>query len=206
MKDKIKAIVFDLGKVLVNYDHNIAVRRISALEGIDQKKINSFFLTTKFCQLFEEGKISPEDFFHEVKKNLHLKINFDQFCSIWNEVFFQDADNKEVCQLITQLAGKYKIALLSNTNILHFEYIKKYFFIFNSFDRIFLSYQLGFVKPDPKIYLKTIELLDISPSEIFYTDDRKDLIDQAVQLEINSFVFLSAKKLREDMQSCGIVL
>lgn len=206
MEDKIKAIIFDLGKVLVNYDHGIAIRRISEIEGISQDKISNFFFNTAVCQLFEEGKISSEVFFEEVKRNLNLKIEFEQFCSIWNEVFFLDSDNKEVYQIIKKLSKKYQVVLLSNTNILHFEYIKKTFPVFDNFNQLFLSYQMGFVKPNPEIYLKTIELLGVCAGEIFYTDDRKDLIDQAAALGIQSFVFNSAKKLKQDLLNCGVLV
>ena len=66
----IKAVIFDLGNVLIDFDHNIAAKRISPLSGRSPKEIFNFFFDSGITGLFEEGKIPAEEFFFKVKESL----------------------------------------------------------------------------------------------------------------------------------------
>ncbi len=202
----IKAILFDLGNVLVDFDYSIAARRIAHFCGVSHKEIPSILLDSNITSLFEEGKILPEDFFLRLKDLLGLRVSYKVFVPIWNEVFFLSAKNRSVYSLANRLRDKYTIAVLSNINILHYEYLKKHFPIFGIFHAVFASCNMGLVKPDVKIYVKALEALGVSPQEAFYTDDRQELVKGAQALIINSFVFKNAKKLKDDLIGSGVVL
>ncbi|MBN2831097.1 MAG: hypothetical protein JXL82_02305, partial [Candidatus Omnitrophica bacterium] len=152
----IKAIVFDLGNVLVDFDYSIAAKRMAHFSGIDFKNIPRILLSSDITGLFEEGKILPEDFFLKIKDMLNLNISYERFISIWNEVFFLSAKNRSVYSLANGLRKNYRIAMLSNINILHYEYLRKRFPVFNIFDEVFISCKMGMIKPDPKIYIKVL--------------------------------------------------
>jgi len=154
---------------------------------------------------FEQGKIAPLDFFAKIKEILHLKLSYQAFVPIWNEVFFLNSKNRSVFSLISNLRERYRIALISNTNILHHEYLKKHFPLFSIFNQIFLSYELGLVKPDPLIYQKTLESLDVRPQEVFYVDDRPELVKSGRELGMQAFVFNGARQLQADFLSLGII-
>jgi len=200
----IKAIIFDLGNVLIDFDHMIAARRISHFCAKSPQEIFSLFFESKVTTLFEGGKISPEDFFLRVKEMLKLSIGYETFVPIWNEIFFLSAKNRAVFNIANILSGHYKTAVLSNINILHFEYVKGHFPIFSVFFRVFTSCQMGLTKPDPSIYRKVLEDLDLSADEVYYTDDRKELVESAKKLGIKASVFSGSKELREDLAGAGI--
>src|SRR4030042_6411170 len=96
---RISAIIFDLGKVLVDFDHAIAAKRISAFTTKDPQEIFSLFFDSKLTGLFEEGKISPRDFFSGVQNMLNLEIGYEEFLPIWNEIFFLTEKNQAVYNL-----------------------------------------------------------------------------------------------------------
>lgn len=204
MGKKIKAIVFDLGKVLIDFNHLIAAKRISCFTDKKPEEIYGLFFSSNITELFEEGKISPEDFFRRVQVMLNLKASYEIFLPIWNEIFILSEENIRVYNIAKALRKKYKVALLSNINVLHLEYLKKNFHIFEAFDQIFASCELGFIKPNPLIYKKVLKELRIVPDEVFYTDDREDLIAEAAKLGINSFVYRGTEQLKKDLTSCGI--
>jgi FMN phosphatase YigB (HAD superfamily) len=206
MRCAIKNILFDLGNVLINFDHTIAARRILPFTEKSIQEIYSLFFNSKATEFFEEGKLTPADFFMEVKKMLGLKIEFDAFLPIWNEIFFLTDENRAVRQAALALAARYSLAVLSNINVLHFEYLKKHFPIFEGFHNVFTSCELGYIKPNPLIYQKVLQLLGVSAGEVFYTDDRPELIEQARALGINGFVFKGSEQLKLDLASCGIHL
>ena len=145
-KAKIRGIIFDLGNVLINFDHFFAARKVAALTSLTPQDIYGLFFNSKITKKFEEGKILPKKFFIEVKKKLKLKINYQEFLPIWNEIFFLTADNRKVLDLVKALNKKYSLAMLSNINVLHYEYLKKEFPVFGAFDYIFPSFRMGFIK------------------------------------------------------------
>lgn len=200
----IKAIIFDLGNVLIDFDHMRAARKISQLTGRSAIDIFSMFFDSPLTHQFEEGKISPGDFFSQVKQKLNLKLSYEEFIPIWNEIFFLIPKNLEVHKLALRLKQRYTTALLSNINVLHFEYLKKTFTVFDAFHKIFLSYQLHATKPDSLIYEAILIQLGFRPQETFYTDDRLELIEAAKTMGINGFQFISTDQLKLDLTRMGV--
>ncbi|MFH1397657.1 MAG: HAD family phosphatase [Candidatus Omnitrophota bacterium] len=204
--DNILAVIFDLGNVLIDFDYRIGVKRIALVSPKSPQEIINLFFSSTLTNSFEEGKISPDDFFKEVKASLGLKIGFSEFLPIWNEIFYMTEENKKTFQLAGNLKDNYKLALLSNVNILHLDYIKKEFPVFAMFDHVLASCELGLIKPDPRIYQKIISVLQCQPAEIFYTDDREELIDTAKRIGLRAFVYKGFEQLKRDLSICGINL
>jgi len=201
---RIEAVIFDLGNVLVDFDHTIAAQRISAFTRKDPREIFNLFFDSELTGLFEEGKISSQKFFSRVQGMLNLKIDYAQFLPIWNEIFFLTEKNQAVYNLAKILKKHYKTALLSNINILHFAYLKRNFPIFDAFHNIVTSYEVGFRKPHPAIYEKTLHALEVSPDNVFYTDDRPELVESACRLGIRGFTFKGVEQLKKDFSGNGV--
>jgi len=202
--DKIKAVIFDLGNVLVDFDHRIAAKRIASFTRKTPQEIFDLFFDSQLTEMFEEGRISPGDFFAKVKELLDATLKYEDFMPIWNEIFFLSDKNRGVYDVAKALADKYKIAVLSNINVLHFEYLKNKFSVFDIFPHIITSCQVGHRKPKSPIYEKSIELLTVEPKNIFYTDDRPELVESAKTLGIRGFVFKGVDQLKKDLKSVGI--
>jgi len=201
---KIKGIIFDLGNVILDFDHRIAASKIAEFTGMSGEDIYNLFFDSPATGLFEEGKISPEDFFKIVREKLDLKLNFEEFIPIWNEIFFFSEKNLAAYNIARALKNNYRVALLSNINFLHLEYIKKTFPILDAFHDILASCELKLRKPDARIYLKALEVLGTQAAETFYTDDRPELIEGAKKLGINGFVFRSVDALKVDLAGFNI--
>jgi len=201
---KIKTIIFDLGNVLVSFDHLRAARRISPFSDKTAEEICRLFFDSPLTGMFEEGRISAGDFFLRVKEMLNLRLDYDSFVAAWNDIFFLTEDNKAVYRLARSLARKYQVALLSNINILHWRHLEDNFRIFDAFSKILTSFELGVKKPDPRIYQKALRALGVLPREVFYTDDRPELIAKATELGMRGFVFSGVADLKEALFQAGI--
>ncbi|MCX5668522.1 MAG: HAD family phosphatase [Candidatus Omnitrophica bacterium] len=205
MAGQIKVVLFDLGRVLVDFDHLRSAQRMAAFCSKTPRQIYDLFFESSATIAFEAGKITPEDFYLQVKQMLDLKLSYVSFEPIWNDIFFLSVKNRSVFSLVNNLRANYKTAMLSNINILHHEYLKKNFPVFGVFDKVFLSFQLGFVKPDKEIYNLVIRDLGVSPQEIFYTDDRPELVKSAKSLGIRGCVFTDFGQLTSELRDNGII-
>jgi len=199
----IKAVLFDLGHVLIDFDHLRAAESLSCFTDKSAQEIFNLFFDSELTALFEEGKISPREFFTEVRRMLNLKIDYYQFVPIWNEIFFFSEKNLGVYQLACKIKNTYKFAVLSNINILHLEYIKKTFPLLNTFT-IIASNELGLRKPHPDIYRKALQKLGEPAESVFYIDDRVELVASASKLGMCSFIFKDVEGLKKDLRGAGI--
>ena len=204
MAQEIKVLLFDLGRVLVDFDHLRSAKRIATFCSKTPRQIYDLFFESSATIAFEAGKIAPEDFYSQIKQMLDLKLSYASFEPIWNDIFFLSAKNRSVFGLVNNLRAHYKTAMLSNINILHYEYLKKNFPVFGVFDKVFLSFQLGLIKPDKEIYNVVIRNLGVSPEEIFYTDDRTELIESAKSLGMRGCVFTNFDQLTSELRNNGI--
>ncbi len=204
--DDIKVLLFDLGNVLVDFDPDPAMKRIAGFCSKSPGEILNLLSSSGAVNSFEKGELSAPDFYKRVKEILGLNLGYDSFVSIWNEVFFFSSKNRSVYHIANKLKQNYRIALLSNTNILHYRYIDENFPVLGIFDKKFLSFEIGAIKPERLIYEKVINLLGVLPKDIFYIDDRPDLVKEASRLGINGFVFTGIKQLVRDLSSLKITL
>jgi putative hydrolase of the HAD superfamily len=205
MVNNIEAVIFDLGNVLIDFDHTIAAKRIAEFTDKSPKEIFELFFDSGITGLFEEGKISPPEFFSRVKEMLNLKLDYAAFLPIFNEIFFFTQENACVYNLAKRLKQYYKIALLSNINILHFDYLKKTFPVFDAFHNIITSFEVGLRKPHPLIYQKALRAMGVSSvPHVIYTDDRPELVEKARELGLKSFIFQDTEKLRRDLAGAGV--
>ncbi len=204
MDKAIEVILFDLGNVLVDFDYTISANRISNFCDKGPEEIIKLFLGSGLTTSFEEGKISPEDFFSKVKEMLGLSLSYKAFVPIWNEVFYLSAKNRSVFSLVNQLRNSYRVALLSNINTLHYEYLKKHFPVFGVFHKVFASCELKLVKPDQLIYQRALAELGANAENVFYTDDRPELVESARGLGIKAVVFKEVRQLKADLLNSGV--
>ncbi len=202
MKKRYEYIVFDLGNTLIRFDHNISANKIAKAFNLDAKSIYDAFFDSGLTGPFECGKLSSAEFHAKASELFGFNLSYDDFVNIWNDIFWEDM---EACALARELKKRYKLILLSNISMLHFEHIRKKFDIINIFDELVLSYQVGATKPDREIFDEVVARAGGNRAGLFYTDDRQDLIDAALALGIDSVKFENADKLRIVMKERGIL-
>ncbi len=199
----IKTFIFDLGKVIVNYDHSRITQRIEQFCDYKSEEIHKKIFASTVIHDYDLGKISSLQFFESVKDSLNLRMNFAEFAAVWNSTFDLEPIISE--ELIEKLAAKYRLIVLSDTNELHFEFIKQNFPILQYFDDFVLSYQVGAVKPAAEIFQIAIEKSDCLPEECFFTDDREGNVQGAKSFGINVVQFISSAQFEDFLQKQGLL-
>lgn len=107
-------------------------------------------------------------------------------------------------RIINLLKNRYKLAILSNHSKEWAGYMRQKFDLFKSFDPIIFSCDVGFRKPDPKIYEIALEKLKCDPEECIFIDDKKRNTDAGEKLGIKGIVFENPLKLEKALSELGV--
>jgi glucose-1-phosphatase len=196
-----KAVIFDLGRVLVNFDFK---RGYQALEGLcpyAAAEIPKRLSGTGLVQRFETGLIEPRDFVAEMSAALDLRIDYEQFCGIWSSIFTETLVPEE---MLVGLAARYRLVLLSNTNAIHFEGLRVSHPMLRHFHDLVLSYEVKAMKPQPEIFQAAIARAGCRAEECFYTDDIAEFIAAARKQGIDAVQFQSLAQLERELTARGI--
>ncbi len=203
-----KVFVFDLGRVIFDYDLNKLYEAFSkySVKPFLFKDVESFIYANKeLIFQYEKGQISSIDFYKKIVNVLSLEnLSFEEFSAIWNDIF---TPMQSTIDLINSLSKKCELAILSNTNQLHFDYLyKKYSDFFSNFKKLHLSYLMNARKPEKEIYEQVIKIHNIQPENMFFTDDIYENICSARLAGIKAFQFKNCSKLEQDLKTFGLEL
>ncbi len=200
----IKTVVFDLGGVLIPLDFSRGWRALAPLCGCSTEEIQQRILESDLIDPFERGEIEPRVFVREMNRVLGLSVTYDEFRRLWSSIFPPRTLVEE--NLLTLLHREHRLLLLSNTNAIHFSYVREHYRLLRHFDDFVLSYELGVMKPAPGIYDETITRSGCRAEECFFTDDLEENIEAARRRGMDAERFISQPKLVEDLRARGIPL
>jgi putative hydrolase of the HAD superfamily len=201
-KRKYSAIVFDLGNVLIPFNYNIALNNLNKIEkGLGDKFIEFYKSNYDFHRDFERGKIPEADFISRMLEITDHKIDIETFCRYYADIFTL---NKDVISLLPKLKKNYKLFLLSNTDSIHKKYgWDKYDFL-KYFDSLILSFKVGSVKPEEKIYRTVEKVSGFSSEEHFFIDDIQEYVNGAKRIGWDAVRFVDYQKLISDLKEKNI--
>jgi len=198
----IKAIIFDLGNVLVPFDYAIAVNRLNEKEETLGDAFLSFYRANyEVHRSFERGDLSKEKFISFMLNALHNKIDEETFCKIYSEIF---TVNENVTSLLPKLKKNYKLVLLSNTNEIHKTYGWEQYGFLQYFDKLILSYKVNAVKPEEKIYKAVETFTGLLPEEHIFIEDVLEYVNGAKNLGWDGIQFTGYENLIEELQKRNI--
>lgn len=168
-------VVFDLGKVLVDFDYSIAGRRIAAQSRLSPAEVQQYLDHSPLLYRLETGLMTREEFYEDVRKHTGFTGGFEEFCEFFADIF---TEMPEMTGLQATLKARgIPTFIFSNTNDLAIEHIRRAFPFFANFDGYILSYEVGAMKPAAKIYEELEKMSGKCGAEILYLDDRQENVD-----------------------------
>jgi putative hydrolase of the HAD superfamily len=199
---KIQAILFDLGKVLVDFDIETGVNTLHAASAVSRSRFEEVLWSHNWVRRYELGEISTRDFHAYLCESAGLKMDLPGFCAVWSSVFLPEPIVSE--GLLLALRQKYPLILVSNTNEAHLDYIRSNYRVLDFFDHHVLSYEVGSLKPDRKIFEHAIALSGHPAEALFFTDDREENVLAASQMGMHTHRFTNAARLLRAFRDAGI--
>jgi glucose-1-phosphatase len=172
MSHKPAMVVFDLGKVLVDFDFSMAARRIAARSRKATDEIQALIEQSRFILDYESGRLTRGEFYERVREATGFDGSLAEFGGFFADIF---TAMPEMIELHASLRRRgVPTWIFSNTNDLAIEHIRRNFPFFKDFDGYILSYEIGAMKPDVRIYEALEKLTGRQGAAIVYLDDRPE--------------------------------
>jgi HAD superfamily hydrolase (TIGR01509 family) len=168
-------VVFDLGKVLVDFDYSIAARKIAERSTSPAVDIRKFLDHSPLLYRYETGLMTRQEFFEEVRQATGFGGTIEEFSAFFADIFWEIPPMIELHATLRRRG--IPTYIFSNTNDLAIEHIRRNFPFFSNFDGYILSYEIGAMKPAAKIYEALEQMSGKRGGEILYLDDRQENVD-----------------------------
>lgn len=202
MKRKYDYLLFDIGGVLL--EHSSGQRIIEWMDNpVSNEEMSNIWLFSETVRKYERGLIKSKEFAEGIVKELQLNIDAEAFLEEF--AYFPKGLFPGVEELIKDLSNNYSIACFSNTNELHWSRLCDDFYLDKIVDRSFLSFKIGFMKPDPEAYNYVINALSCEPCKIIFFDDNKVNVEAAKSAGMDAVHVLDFSDMKKQLLSIGIL-
>jgi len=197
-------VIFDLGNVLVHIEPAAFLRSLSIDTPDDRMYYESKII--EIARRYERGDDSTENFFTNLDvlfngrdrrlDHRHGGKDFfsqDDFHTAMISIIGAQVEGME--EIVRRVGASVPLALLSNTNPVHFEYCRQTFPVLQYIPSHFLSYQLKAFKPEPEIFARVVDQISLPPEEILYIDDIPENVEAARNARLMGHQFTGVKNI-----------
>lgn len=202
MKDS-PVFIFDLGKVLVDFDYTVASRKIAARSSRTPADLHAFLGSSPLLVQYESGLLTRQTFFEAVRDAIGFQGDLVEFGSYFADIF---TEIPGTIALHAELRRRgFKSFIFSNTNDLAIEHVRRNFPFFQNFDGYIFSYEVGGMKPQPKIYEAMEALAGRRGADLIYLDDRLENIESGQARGWRAILHESPEKTQRALGSLGVI-
>jgi glucose-1-phosphatase len=200
----LRAIIFDIGRVLIRIDVSRAMQGLAAGGSLSPSELWTAIEKDPRWHDWQEGRISPRDWYLHLAKRFGGNFTFEQFTEVWNRVLDPTPIHEDA--FFEKLSKRYRLALLSNTDPIHVRHMEAAYSFFAFFPARIYSCAVGASKPNPLIYREALRALRVQAQEAVYIDDIAAYVEAAQRLGVCGVQFQSPTQLTSDLKSLGVEL
>jgi putative hydrolase of the HAD superfamily len=195
----LRAVVFDYGMVLTGLPNSEAHAEMVRITGLPVDRFESLYWTDRHA--YDEGKLSGAAFWQKFVHDAKLDLDGPAVDELnrWDARMWTTQNPAMVAWQARLKERGLLTAILSNMGDSVLDSIQREFDWIDRFDVLVWSYQLHIAKPDPEIYLHTLQRLGTRPDETLFLDDKRVNVDAALALGIKAIQFTTIGHLREDL-------
>jgi putative hydrolase of the HAD superfamily len=204
----IDAILFDLGGVFITIDYQATIDAFEKLGFENAQHLYSQAEQAILFEKYETGKISTPHFINNLLKLSNSNPSPNQIVKAWNSMIGDFSI--ESITLLKNLQSKYRLFMLSNTNELHMDLVKrKWQEIENApmesfFEKVHFSNQLGLRKPYPNTFLEVCKINNLDPVKTLFIDDSIQHIVGAQKAGLQTIYLKKITDLAFELKAFGI--
>ena len=201
---KVKAIVLDVGNVLVEVDIAHAITRLGQPADIHlTQKIHAIGQWATY-DAFERGTLHEEQFLHALRAHLAIDLHNTALIAWWNTSLVKLVDGVE--GVLDELIGRMPVYALTNTNPTHYDYFTRHMPLLQRFDRVIASFHVGYRKPETQIFEATAQLIGHAPADLLFIDDLMANVEGARAVGYHAEICeRSSTRLRHILEQYGVL-
>jgi glucose-1-phosphatase len=194
--NSVKALLFDLGGVVIDIDFNLVFLRWAKYANRRVEEIMSRFSFDQFYKAHERGEIESNEYFESLRKSLGIDISDLQFEDGWNSIYKGEIPG--IAKLFRKAKGNLPLHAFTNSNHLHQRvWSKKFSDILSNFQIVFNSSDIGKRKPEAEAFQMIADTIGIHLSEMIFYDDSIENIIGAKKVGLNTVHVRSIKDVEE---------
>jgi glucose-1-phosphatase len=201
---KLRAVIFDIGRVLIRVDIQRVKSALAKGLPFTPEELWSAIEKDPRWPDWQEGRMSPRDWHLHLSKRFSLSLDFEQFKNVWNSAL--DPNPIHRASLFAQLAKSHRLGLLSNTDPIHVEKLESTYDFFAYFPKAVRTYScsIGASKPDPLIFREALRACRVRAEETVYVDDILTYVEAARRLGFTGVHFESPAQLYAELGQVGV--
>lgn len=166
----VKALLFDLGNVILDIDFNRAFTIWAGHAGVPAAELAARYTHDEAYERHERGEIPAADYYASLRDSLGIAINDAQFEQGWNAILV--GEKREITSLLTGLHARMPTYMFSNSNLTHQAYWNRHLpEVVAPFRRVFVSSDIGMRKPEARAFLHVAGEMGVPPERILFFDD-----------------------------------
>jgi len=196
----IKAVIFDLGGVIVRTEYQAPRQHLAESFGMDYDEIDKVVFgggPNGSAARASVGEITEEQHWLNVMKV--LKQPASEYERIREEFFAGDVVDLAIIDFLRSIKTSYKTGLISNAFSGLRDYIVREKFD-DAFHSMVISAEVGVAKPDAKIYHIALEQLQVQPDEAVFVDDFYENIEACEKLGMKGVHFKNSQSALEHLK------
>jgi glucose-1-phosphatase len=186
-KNKILAVIWDVGGVLVRTEDQTPRQQLAERLGITRQELSSLVFDSEPAIRATVGKGNEGEIWSQIAH--HFSLNENEQAQVESEFWAGDVLDVALIAYIRKLRGSYRCGLLSNAWPGTRETLQKRFDFLDVFDVLVFSGEVGIAKPDPAIFQLVLGKLGVKADEAVFVDDFPDNIAGAQKLGIHTVHF-----------------
>ncbi|WP_341899974.1 HAD family phosphatase [Fluviicola taffensis] len=179
-----EAIIFDLGGVLLNLDYDLTEKAFISLGMTNFGESYSQLQQTQLFDRFERGEVSSFHFVNQLLDRLPFGTTANQVVHAWDAMILDFP--VERLQFLEELSKKHRLFLLSNTNDLHIDAVRRslektvgHRNLEQYFEKTYFSSAIGMRKPDSNIFEFVCAENNLDPAKTLFIDDSPQHVEGA---------------------------
>ncbi len=180
-----RTILFDLGNVLVRYEHDVTMAALAALYGADASAVRDAYALVGLD--FGLGQLAAADVLERLNRRFGCNVDAGSFAQAFCAGLARD-DGALAYVLSLQERQLTQVGAISNTNELHVAWLDRHVPELAEFELVMMSNEVHCLKPDPEIFELALELLDVPAAQVLYVDDLTVNVEAARALGLAGIV------------------
>jgi HAD superfamily hydrolase (TIGR01509 family) len=201
---KLRAIIFDIGRVLIRVDVARAMQGLTSGSSLSPAELWSAIEKDPRWPDLQDGRMSAHDWHLHIAKRLGQSLTFQEFSDVWSRALDPAPIHEDA--LFEKLSKRYRLALLSNTDPIHVRHMEASYTFFQYFPVRIYSCVVGSSKPNPLIFREALRALKVRADEAVFIDDIPAYVEGAKSLGMGAIQFQSPAQLASDLASHGVQL